>query len=147
VREVPDATLSLVGTPSPDYDVAADVRRLGLSESVAIREGLSDAQVHELMATARFFVTASREEGYGLAVQEALARRIPCVTFSIPAFESAFPFGRHVAASFDARALARALEDMYRDDVLNDVAVSAQRYRFSTWDDVAADIWHRCVAA
>jgi glycosyltransferase involved in cell wall biosynthesis len=136
----PGATLVLVGNSSPDFDVSAEVQQLGLEASVTVMQGLSDEEVQSILSTSRFFVTASREEGYGLAVQEALARGLPCVTFDLPAFAHAFPQGRVVARDFDPATLANAIGSLFSDENLLQLRAQVEQNTFYTWDEVADDI-------
>ncbi|HLP22949.1 MAG TPA: glycosyltransferase family 1 protein [Microbacteriaceae bacterium] len=112
MRFVPGAELHLLSNFSP-----ADRARLAARDphgQVVFHDGVSDAEYAELLDSATAFVTASRDEGFGIPLIEAGSRATPVVVSDIPIF-------REVAGSagvyFDpedpadcARAL-RSLED------------------------------------
>jgi len=147
-RAVPAARLALVGGEMPGFDVAREIQRHSLAPAVQIFIGPSDDEVRELMSASRTFITASKEEGYGLAVGEALAAGLPCITFDVPAFAAVFPLGRHTARGTSAEALAQAIREVLTDEALyrrlHDEACS---WRYSSWDEVADELWCECVEA
>jgi glycosyltransferase involved in cell wall biosynthesis len=146
-RERPGAMLALVGGEMPGFDADAEVRRRGLQEHVRIIRGASDAALAQLLGASTIFVTASTEEGYGMAVGEALAAGLSCVTFDLPAFRAAFPFGRHVAPDASAGGLARAtIELLANADLRQRLAADVKRgWHYPSWDDVASSLWYECV--
>jgi glycosyltransferase involved in cell wall biosynthesis len=146
-RERPGAMLALVGGEMPGFDADYEVRRRALQEAANIIRGASDTHLSELMTASTIFITASTEEGYGMAVGEALAFGLPCVTFDLPAFRAAFPFGRHVARQRTADALARAAIDLLADpDLRERLSADVKReWRYPSWDDVASSLWRECI--
>jgi len=83
-RQVPDATLAFVG-PDADADYAArcrdEVTRRGLDEHVTWHGYVRDAA--RLLVNWQLFVSLSSDEGQGLAVQEAMAARVPVVAWRL----------------------------------------------------------------
>jgi glycosyltransferase involved in cell wall biosynthesis len=68
---------------------AADRRRLeslGIGDSVIFHNGVTDNMYFELLGSAHALVSASRNEGFGLPVIEAMAVATPVVLSDIPAF-------------------------------------------------------------
>jgi glycosyltransferase involved in cell wall biosynthesis len=147
-RTLPAARLALVGGEMPGFDVAREIERRSLAPAVQIFIGPSDEEVRELVSASRTFITASKEEGYGLAVGEALAAGLPCTTFDVPAFAAVFPLGRHAARGTSAEALAQAAREVLTDEALyrrlHDEACS---WRYPSWDEVADKLWYECVEA
>lgn len=139
------ARLALVGTERPDLQLAQRIERLGLTENVKHYAGLDDDEVRAAISASRIFVTASVEEGYGISILEAFAQNKPAVTFDLPAFAEAFPFGREIARDVTAQALGdailRLLEDEERYRRLQTEIVESKRIR--SWKEVAADLYAR----
>jgi glycosyltransferase involved in cell wall biosynthesis len=79
-----DWHLTLVGDTTRATDTVAEVRALiaqhRLEARVTLTGELSQAALDEAWACADVFVSASRHEGYGMAVAEALAHGLPVVT-------------------------------------------------------------------
>lgn len=143
VNTMPQARLALVGESEPGFDPRGVVHEAGLDNSVSVLSGLSDEAVRRVLGRSEIFITASTEEGYGLSVLEALAARLPCVTFDVPAFREAFPYGRAVAEERTAECLARtalrllanpALRAALRDNITANVEVKS-------WGQVASELW------
>jgi glycosyltransferase involved in cell wall biosynthesis len=143
-------TLLLAGAPDESFALPRELRRRELDDgSVRVRIGASDAELAALVDGAAFAVSASREEGFGLAILEALAAGLPCVTFDLPPFREAFPHGRLVPQSPTARAFADRVLELARDPALlaRLRAEIAEHYRFASWDQVADDLWERVTSA
>jgi glycosyltransferase involved in cell wall biosynthesis len=134
--------LALVGNEDGTVDCEAMVRDLDISANVKIFTRLSDEEVRARLGEAKFFITASREEGYGLSLLEALAAGLPCVTFDLPAFRWAFPKGRLIANGFTANALAGAVEELAGNpELYATLADTVRSMNIPSWDAVATDIW------
>ncbi len=145
-----DWRLALVGNVEPGLDLDSLLRDRGLSEaSVVHLSGRDDATVRALLGSARIFVTASREEGFGLAVLEALASGTPCVTYALPAFREAFPFGRREVPIGDVAMLAVAIVRLLECDADRESLKEVIRARFAvaSWNEVAGGVARRLAAA
>ena len=143
VNEMSDAQLKLIGNDEPAYIAAELIATLGLAENVTVLQGLDDGEVSLALSGSRFFVTASLEEGYGVAVLEALAHGLPCVTFDLPAFREVFPVGRYVVKDHTAGALADGILRLYRDPALLSALRAAICNGFTpeTWSQVGQNVW------
>ena len=84
----PKARLAIAGEGAKS--VAEDFRSIlisaGLMENVSLLGALPSLQLYEVMKASRIFLSTSHEEGWGIAVCEALACGLPVVAFSLPAF-------------------------------------------------------------
>jgi glycosyltransferase involved in cell wall biosynthesis len=145
-RALPGARLALVGGDMPGFDIGREIARRSLAPCVCAYLGPSDQDVRELVSASRIFITASNEEGYGLAVGEALAAGLPCVTFDVPAFAAVFELGRHTAPGESAQALAQAALEVLTDEALYArLHDEARSWRYPSWDEVADALWSECL--
>eukprot|EP00873_Tetraselmis_striata_P026157 jgi/Tetstr1/446421/TSEL_033963.t1 len=88
VASDPDWRLSIVGTPfdwSRD-DIAAMIADRGLTGNVDLHVGPSDAEMRDLLGKASLFVSASRHEGFGIALIEAMSAGLSSVVEGNDAF-------------------------------------------------------------
>lgn len=142
VRDRPGEHLTLVGDGEPSYraHLEARVRSLGIADCVRFRGALSDDERDAAFSEAAVFVFASREEGWGIAVAEAMAAGLPCATFALPVFAEVFPRGRLAAPLFDCSALAANVVCILRDDALRArLAADARALAATfTWERAAA---------
>lgn len=77
----PDARLVLLGTGPDEAITRAEVKRLGLTDRVHFLGHRADA--HPLIAGLDVYVQPSVEEGFGLALIEAMATRRPVVATAV----------------------------------------------------------------
>ena len=78
----PDVTLQVVGRPVvPAYSRALErfVDELGIRDAVTFRGGISDADLVATMAASQVLIMASRHEGFGVPVIEAMTMGLPVV--------------------------------------------------------------------
>lgn len=138
---LPNATLALVGTGDDAYvaSLKSRIASLNLSSTVHFTGFVPEEEKARTIASARAFVTASREEGWGIAVAEALALGVPCVTYDLPVFREIFSEGRIGVPVGDIEGLANGIVALLRDDSLH-AAFSARGRDLAgalSWDSVA----------
>ena len=117
-RQVPDAELAFVG---PDADAAYatrcrdEVTRRGLDAHVTWHGYVRD--VARQLVNWQVFVSLSSDEGQGLAVQEAMAARVPVVAMAAPGLEDFVSDGRtgRVVRSRKPAEVGRAIVAPLRD--------------------------------
>jgi glycosyltransferase involved in cell wall biosynthesis len=132
--------LHIVGEGSQEYraELESLVQSLGL-ENVQFHGRVSDDVKWQLLDQASIFVFPSSEEGWGIAVAEALAAGLPCVTYNLPVYDGIFDSGRVAVKLGDVRALSDACNRLLSDDELRSrFAVDALELgRTFTWERAA----------
>lgn len=113
MAKLPDHRLHLMSAVSAGTRTRLEELAAGGGELV-FHDGASDETYRDVLATATALLSASRDEGFGLPVLEAMALGVPVVLSDIPAFrEVAADAGSYVtpgdAAGF--AAAVRALDD------------------------------------
>ena len=68
----------------------AKIEEYGLSEHINMLGFLPDDEVYNLLSTTRFMIFPSHEEGYGMAVAEALANGCRVISYDLPVFKKEF---------------------------------------------------------
>jgi glycosyltransferase involved in cell wall biosynthesis len=141
-RAVPDARLRVIGDGLPSYEaeLRALARTLGIADSVAFLGRASDAVKFETLRASGLFLFASKEEGWGIALAEAMACGLPCVTYDLPPYREVFPRGRSSVSVGDVDGFARAAIGLLENEsARRQLAVeAAELARTFTWDRVAA---------
>jgi glycosyltransferase involved in cell wall biosynthesis len=127
--------------PVAAAQLAADIEAHGLGDRVAMLGAVPPERIIELFLTSDVFVLASRFEGYGMALAEAIAHGIPVVSTRAGAIPQTVPAGTGLLVPpDDAAALARALCRLIGDPAerrrfaANARAAAA---RLPTWQDSA----------
>jgi len=93
------------------------------------------------------FLFPSKEEGWGIAIAEAMSFGLPCVVYDLPAYRNVFVAGCLVAPLGDVdRFAALALSILTDDDLRARLAAEASELaRTFSWD-VAAEIERKALA-
>jgi glycosyltransferase involved in cell wall biosynthesis len=138
---IPDAKLIMVGE-GPQQDIGKALAcRLGLASAVDFVGFVSEEEKRRLLLESSVLLAPSYEEGWGIAVGEALASRIPVVAYQLPVLDELFPSSYFAAPVGDHAKVAdiavRVLTDpSFAGSVVQTAAETVSRYDL---DHVAAD--------
>lgn len=137
--------LTIAGDRTRDVAAAArldaDIENYGLADRITVLGAMPPARIDELFLASDLFVLASRFEGYGMALTEAIAHGIPVVSTMTGAIPQTVPSGTGLLVPpEDIIALAQALRRLICDPAerrklaRNARAAAAQ---LPTWQDSA----------
>jgi glycosyltransferase involved in cell wall biosynthesis len=137
--------LTIAGDRSRNLAAAAqldaDIEAQGLGERVAVLGAVPPERIIELFLASDVFVLASRFEGYGMALAEAIAHGLPVVSTMAGAIPQTVPAGTGLLVPpNDAAALAQALRRLIGDPAeRRRLATNARAaaVRLPTWQDSA----------
>ena len=105
-----------IRNPAAAAQLDTDIEAHGLGNRVAVLGALPRERIMELYLASDVFVLASRFEGYGMALAEAIAHGLPVVSTMAGAIPNTVPPGAGLLVpSDDAAALARALRRLISD--------------------------------
>lgn len=139
VQRVPGAQLAIAGHGPPET-VTAIGRRIddvGMQENVRLLGFVPDGELPALHRRARAFLFPSHEEGFGMAVLDALSLGLPVVAWRLPALQEHFGEAVDTVDEGDLEAFARRVAALITDDDLftsrQDLAVEVtQRFDWNT---------------
>jgi glycosyltransferase involved in cell wall biosynthesis len=109
------------------------IGRLGLETSVTRLGYVEAAALPALYRRARVFVLPSLWEGFGLPLLEAMASGVPVVASDIPVHREVAASAARFAPAEDVETLARAIDDVWRDDSLRSRLVAGGRERVASF--------------
>lgn len=119
VREKKSASLAIVGGGATEKTMTELRNKLSsyhLEENVNFLGWLPHDDVYPLLKSSRVFVFPSHEEGWGIALGEAMAAGLPAVVYDLPAFrERDFAGAVTMVKLGDYESFARAILDLLRD--------------------------------
>jgi len=127
--------------PAAAAQLDADIEAHGVCDRVAVLGAVPPERIIELFLASDVFVLASRFEGYGMALAEAIAHGLPVVSTMAGAIPQTVPAATGLLVPpDDAAALARALRRLIGDPAerrqlaMNAHAAASQ---LPTWQDSA----------
>ena len=132
-RRVPDARLVMVGT-GPERDPAtALAERIGIADALEWRGFVSEAEKRRILAQSRVLLAPSYEEGWGIAVCEALASGVPVVAYRHPVLDEVFGNAYLAASPGDVDGLAELAlpvltDSRYAEELSHAGRMTAERY-------------------
>lgn len=150
---VPDADLVVVGPDQGEQDrFARSIDRLGLSARVRLPGPIYGPDKYAALRGAACFCLPSRQEGFSMAVLEALGCGTPVVLSHACNFPEADAAGAGRCVDLRPEALAEALAGYLSDQALRRRAGLAGRELVAaryTWETIAADMCaaYQCVDA
>ena len=102
--------------PAAAAQLDADIAAYGLGDRVAVLGAVPPERIIELYLASDIFVLASRFEGYGMALAEAIAHGLPVVSTTAGAIPDTVPAGAGLLVPpDDVAALAQALRRLIGD--------------------------------
>ncbi len=145
-----DRRLTIVGGGSEDYErkLRFQAMQLGVLDSVAFAGPVSDEEKRRLLQSSAVFLFPSKEEGWGIAIAEAMAFGLPCVTYDLEIFREIFTGGRIAVPIGDVASFARATAALLTNEELRTkyAAEARELSRSFSWSK-AAEIEGRALNA
>lgn len=140
VKLLPGSRLAVAGA-GPEQ-LVADLERAfdeaGLGELVELLGYVSREELERLLSSSKVFVSASREEGFGISVVEAMSYGLPAVVSGLPHFSRLFGDALIQVQPGDVSGFAEKVVELLSDDRLRKATGRRSRELASrfTWRDV-----------
>lgn len=84
----PQAKLAIAGQGTKDIEnqVKKKIKQLGLINNILLLGELIPTKLYTLMKASKIFISVSLEEGWGIAIYEALFCHLPVIAYNLPIF-------------------------------------------------------------
>ncbi len=129
-RTHPGKRLKIVGIKGPETErLEALCDELGLRDRVDFTGWIARERLYELFERADAFVSATRFEGFGIPVLEAIAAGVPTACSAIPSLLEIASDSARFFDPDDVDDMSAALADVTDDDALRRALVAAGRER------------------
>jgi glycosyltransferase involved in cell wall biosynthesis len=117
-QKVADARLVMVGTGPEREGSRRRADELGISASVDWPGFVSESEKRRILGEVRLLIAPSYEEGWGIAVCEALASSLPVVAYRLPVLDELFASAYLAANIGDVDGIAELAVRVLTDDEL-----------------------------
>lgn len=140
----PDTTLRLMGGMSGETEVLEEIRNKGLDKNIQVfrPEGgfLPTGEYYSKLKSARIMFAPSHEEGWGMAVCEAMAAGLPVVAYDLPVYRRIYGNAFRQIPSFDFDSFAESIVELLDDKATFDQYQSKglETAKDFGWDVIAA---------
>jgi len=113
-----DARLAIIGDGQPKTieNLKCELQKNNLMDNVSILGFLSTEEALKTMKSSRVFVFPSHEEGWGIAICEAMACGLPVIAYDLPVYSEIFPNGLIQVQKGDHHAFGERILELLSDD-------------------------------
>ena len=145
-EQLPFARLAIIGGGSEAISekLAVEFEAYGLHDNVDLLGHVETEKIYAILKRARTFVFPSNEEGFGIAIVEAMACGTPVVAWNLPVYKELFggtittiPLGNQQAF---AEAIFALLRNTKTEANLDVILLAHQRAQCYSWSSVSLDM-------
>ena len=142
---LPGAQLLIMGSGSPQTvsQLRAYIEHHGLSGNVTLFGHAKAPELIQNMKNSRVFISTSHEEGWGIALCEAIACGLKAHAYSLPAFQRFAEF-IHQVDKFDEVSLAKNIIASLSDPVTGTQGDTVNKTRLKAFEEMVS--WDRIAA-
>lgn len=146
VGKLGEARLAIIGSGTKEIreQLFHLIQNNGLERNIEILDRLTSQEaVYEKMKASKIFLFPSHEEGWGIAICEAMACRLPVVAWDLPVYEEVFPQGIARIKEGDIKGFSTGVLKLLNDtqfytQMSNQALEIASRY---DWNRIAQQEW------
>jgi len=115
---LPDSKLLIIGDGPERNNLTECFKAAGLSGNVEFAGFIEEQNKYSILKGSKVLLAPSREEGWGIAVCEAMACGLPVVAYDLPAYHSVFRQGILTVSIGDKAGLADHVVKLLKDEEL-----------------------------
>lgn len=137
----PDYKLAIIGGGNPKIrrKLEEEINKAGLKNQINVLGFLENNDSFSIIKKSDFFIFPSHEEGFGIAIAEAMACGVPVIAWNLPIYNETFQRYIFKIKENDIKAMAEKIiylseNELIRKDKIQKGIKFIQRY---SWDYVA----------
>ena len=136
IGEFHDAKLVIIGHGYGDYYklIKSTIEELGFERNIEITGFIDRDIVYENLASAKMFVSASYEEGWGISIMEALAFDLPVIAYDLKVYREIFKECINTVNIGDYKELAEKIVDIMQHYDIYKEQVMAKKFDLCKYD-------------
>jgi glycosyltransferase involved in cell wall biosynthesis len=127
------------GTNEINRKLLEEINENNLKDNIKLLGFLENKKAFGILKSSKVFLFPSHEEGWGIAVAEAMTCKIPVVSWDLPAYKEVFENNSIQIKENDIESFANKVIELLDNKKLRD-SISEKAYDFVkkySWDDVA----------
>jgi glycosyltransferase involved in cell wall biosynthesis len=136
----PNFKLGIIGTGASSImkQLSDKIKQVNLDNHISLLGYYSGQELFSLLKSSKIFVFPSHEEGFGIAVAEAMACGLPVVAWDLTAYSEVFTGGMIKIEKWDKEKFAKTILELLNDRnkrgrISNEAKELVQKY---DWDKV-----------
>lgn len=138
-RRKSDLRALIIGSGEEESRLRSLVAQKNLQENVVFAGFVNEEKKAELLRRGRLFVSLSYEEGWAIALAEAMAIGLPAVVYDLPVYRAVFGDAPVVVPRGDSAAAAESILKLLNDpDFFRAKAAAARRVVVKYFSDAVA---------
>jgi glycosyltransferase involved in cell wall biosynthesis len=138
MKDLPDHELVLLSKIHPSRQAELLALAGDNKDRIIFRNGVDDDQYQKLLEGAFALVSASKDEGFGIPLVEAMSHGIPLVVSDLPIFREVAGDAGYFFDPTDPRGFASSINKLAEQSVWEAASrKSLERAAFFNWDDSA----------
>ena len=137
----PNAKLAIIGEGDERFkgELKKRIKDANLEHNIDVLGYLEDDETFGIIKASKVFVFPSHEEGFGIAILEAMACSLPVVAWNLPFYKEVFPRGMVRVPIGNIKEFAETVLKLLKDEQLRE-GMSRETREISQgydWDNVA----------
>lgn len=140
VKELPNAKLAVIGGGSEEIKnkLKKEIKKESLEKNIDILGFLENDRAFSTLKNSKVFLFPSHEEGFAIAIAEAMACRVPVVSWNLPVYKEIFEDNCIQIEENNIELFAEKVLDLMKNDINREKIIDkAEKFinRYS-WDSV-----------
>ncbi|NIM46333.1 MAG: glycosyltransferase, partial [Nitrososphaeria archaeon] len=130
------------GQPDVVNSLKKEIKKSGLEQNIDLKGFLEDEDAFRVIKQSRVFIFPSHEEGWGIAICEAMACGLPVVAYDLPVYDEVFFGGLVQIKKGDVESFARKTLELLEGGNGEYTRLSREALQVAAkynWEQVARD--------
>jgi glycosyltransferase involved in cell wall biosynthesis len=140
-QDLPSAKLAIIGGGNEAIKsiLLKMVKRYNLIENIDLLGFLDDNEAYPALKSGKVFIFPSHEEGWGIAIAEAMVCGLPVISWDLPVFRNVFGSQTIQIEESDINLFSRKIIELLKNDSLRqNIGARGKEYiKKYSWDEVA----------
>ena len=140
-KKIPNAKLAVIGCGNKKIieELERRIINAGLADNIDVLGYLENDRVFGIIKSSKIFISPSHEEGFGIAILEAMACGLPVVAWDLPVYREVFPKGIIGVPENDISRFGGVIIELLEDEnkrklLAEDAKKQAKEY---DWSEIA----------